>query len=139
MDSSEYFVDATFQKCDARAYLYGATHQGFFESLFPTFSRLGLRLSPHGFMCAAIRRKAEEIKSKIGLKPEYNGKIPLYVTGHSLGGALAALFYARLRKGHDLDDICDVRDAYTFGCPGVGDTDFAMGYARYISLHCEND
>jgi hypothetical protein len=82
-------------------------------------------------MCAAIRTKVEEIKKAITLAPEYNGKIPLYVTGHSLGGALAALFYTRLRKGGDLDDVCDVRDAYTYGCPGVGDTDFAMGYTRF--------
>ena len=48
LDYSEYIVDATFQKTDARAYLHGAVHQGFFNSLFPTFSRLGLRFSPHG-------------------------------------------------------------------------------------------
>jgi hypothetical protein len=47
-DYSEYIVDATFEKCDARAYLHGAAHQGFFYSLFPSFSRLGLRFSPHG-------------------------------------------------------------------------------------------
>jgi hypothetical protein len=66
------------------------------------------------------------------MNPDFKGKIPLYVTGHSLGGALASLFYYRLRKACDLDDICDVRDAYVFGCPGVGDTDFAMGFARYV-------
>jgi Lipase (class 3) len=82
-------------------------------------------------MCSAIRTKAEEIKKVVKLAPEWNGKIPLYITGHSLGGALASLFYFRLRKGQDLDDVCDVRDTYVFGCPGVGDTDFAMGYARY--------
>jgi hypothetical protein len=85
-------------------------------------------------MCSAIRAKVDEIKQKIDLSPEYNGKIPLYVTGHSLGAALASLFYYRLRKGHDLDDVCDVRDTYTYGCPGLGDTDFAMGYARYAIL-----
>jgi predicted lipase len=82
-------------------------------------------------MCSAIRAKVAEIKAKIDLRPDYNGRIPLYIAGHSLGGALASLFYYRLRKGHDLDDICDVRDTYVYGCPGVGDTDFAMGYARY--------
>lgn len=83
-------------------------------------------------MCAAIRTKVEEIKKRISLKPEYNGKIPLYVTGHSLGAALASLFYFRLRRGHDLDDVCDVRDAYVYGCPGTGDIDFAMGYAKSL-------
>jgi len=84
-------------------------------------------------MCAAIRTKVEEIKNKISLTPEFNGKIPLYITGHSHGGAIASLFYSRLRKGHDLDDVCDVRDAYVYGCPGIGDTDFAMGYARSLN------
>jgi hypothetical protein len=148
-DYSEYIVDATFEKCDARAYLHGAAHQGFFYSLFPSFSRLGLRFSPHGvptrsstfpvfskgadlqIMCASIRTKCEELKKKMNLSPNSQGKIPLYITGHSLGGALASLFYCRLRKGKDLDDVCDVRDTYVYGCPGVGDTDFAMGYASY--------
>jgi predicted lipase len=75
----------------------------------------------------------------MNLSPDSHGKIPLYITGHSLGGALASLFYSRLRKGKDLDDVCDVRDTYVYGCPGVGDTDFAMGYASYLpsslSLH----
>jgi hypothetical protein len=53
-DYSEYIVDATLQKTDARAYLYGQAHQGFFESLFPTFSRLGLRFSPHGVSSPAL-------------------------------------------------------------------------------------
>lgn len=81
-------------------------------------------------MCAAIRSKVTEIKSKTKLNPDLNGKIPLYVTGHSLGGALASLFFCRLRKGRDLDDVCELRDTYTFGCPAVGDTDFATGFER---------
>lgn len=81
-------------------------------------------------MCSAIRTKVQEMKEILDLKPEYKGKIPLWVTGHSLGGALASLFYVRLQKGHDLDDVCSLRDCYTYGCPGIGDTDFAMGYAR---------
>jgi predicted lipase len=86
------------------------------------------------FMCAAIRTKAREIKSVTTLNPKLNGKIPLYVTGHSLGAALASLFYTRLRKGGDLDDVCDLCDAYVYGCPAVGDTDFAMGYTRSFFL-----
>ena len=45
--------------------------------------------------------------------------LPLYITGHSLGGALAALASARLRPS-DRIAAC-----YTFGCPRVGDTEFA--------------
>jgi predicted lipase len=84
-------------------------------------------------MCSAIRQKVSEIKEAVELNLDLNGKIPLYVTGHSLGGALATLFYCRLRKGKDLDDICELRDAYTYGCPAVGDTDFATGYERSLN------
>ncbi len=45
--------------------------------------------------------------------------LPLYVTGHSLGGALAAIASARLRPS-DRIAAC-----YTFGCPRVGDAEFA--------------
>ncbi len=45
--------------------------------------------------------------------------LPLYITGHSLGGALAAIACARLRPS-DRIAAC-----YTFGCPRVGDTEFA--------------
>ena len=46
-------------------------------------------------------------------------ELPLYVTGHSLGGALAAIASARIRPSDR------VAACYTFGCPRVGDTEFA--------------
>lgn len=45
--------------------------------------------------------------------------LPLYVTGHSLGGALAAVASTRIRPS-DRIAAC-----YTFGCPRVGDGEFA--------------
>ena len=48
-----------------------------------------------------------------------DSSLPLYITGHSLGGALAAIASARLRPS-DRIAAC-----YTFGCPRVGDTEFA--------------
>ena len=46
-------------------------------------------------------------------------ELPLYVTGHSLGGALAAIASARIRPSDR------VAACYTFGCPRVGDTEFS--------------
>jgi len=44
--------------------------------------------------------------------------LPLYITGHSLGGALAAIASTRIRPS-DRIAAC-----YTFGCPRVGDGEF---------------
>lgn len=46
--------------------------------------------------------------------------LPLYITGHSLGGALAAVASMRIRRG-DRIAAC-----YTFGCPRVGDGEFVL-------------
>jgi triacylglycerol lipase len=52
---------------------------------------------------------------------------PLFLTGHSLGGALAILSAAQLQLcGHPVDGI------YTFGCPRIGDRQFAMQYNRRL-------
>ena len=56
------------------------------------------------------------MKKKIPIDPAFKGKMPS--------------FYTRLRKGHDLDDVCNVRDTYVFRCPGVGDTGFCYGICQ---------
>ena len=48
---------------------------------------------------------------------------PLWVTGHSLGGALATLAVDRLT-----DERMDVSGLYTYGQPRVGDRDFAKQF-----------
>ena len=47
----------------------------------------------------------------------------LYCAGHSLGGALATLTAWRFTTEH----------VYTFGCPRVGDEEFAYNYPTYYS------
>ncbi len=59
---------------------------------------------------------------------------PVFVTGHSLGGALATLAAVRL-----LDSGCDVRAVYTFGSPRVGDLDFYDGYHPVTYRFVNND
>ncbi len=49
---------------------------------------------------------------------------PLFVTGHSLGAALACLAVARLRLERDEP----VQGLYTFGQPRTGDRDFARAF-----------
>ncbi|CAG8487694.1 796_t:CDS:2 [Acaulospora morrowiae] len=56
-------------------------------------------------------------------------KVNLWITGHSLGGGLATLFYARLLKVKlgKLKVDCELRDTVTFASPAVGDIHFAAG------------
>jgi triacylglycerol lipase len=49
--------------------------------------------------------------------------MPLWVTGHSLGGAMATLASVRL-----MSEGYDVRAVYTYGSPRVGDRDFRDCY-----------
>ena len=50
----------------------------------------------------------------------YDGQVPIWVTGHSLGGALATLAASQLRLNANLP----VQGLYTFGQPRVGDRKF---------------
>ena len=52
------------------------------------------------------------------------GSRPLWLTGHSLGAALATLAGARLRDG----DLNTGQAVYTYGSPRVGDHEFARLY-----------
>ncbi len=52
-----------------------------------------------------------------------NNNQSLFITGHSLGAALATLAAARLQTAGQL-----VQGVYTFGCPRVGDQAFCRGF-----------
>ena len=57
-----------------------------------------------------------------------NSNKPVYVTGHSLGGALATLCAYRLQK---VDGI-HVSGVYTFGAPRVGNSEFKEEYNKIL-------
>lgn len=54
---------------------------------------------------------------------------PLWITGHSLGGALAALCFARIPQAKGI---------YTFGAPRVGDSDFVDLFKDRCAWRIEN-
>ncbi|KAF8927861.1 hypothetical protein BGZ58_010069 [Dissophora ornata] len=95
---NEYLLDVTIQRVDASEYLYGEVHKGFYESLFPDAKPLNCyedmtydQNNPFNTIMATIFETARISKHKTG-KP-----VNLWLTGHSLGGALAALVMARLQ------------------------------------------
>jgi len=84
--------------------LQGGTrvHTGFFQAYWPIRDRL-----------------FATVVSLLKKKPR-----PVYVTGHSLGGALALMATAELAN-HDEAFVRDsIAACYTFGCPRAGDSSF---------------
>lgn len=57
----------------------------------------------------------------------HEGQAPIWITGHSLGGALAVLAAAQLHS------VQPVQGLYTFGQPRVGDREFAKSVSRTLA------
>ncbi|CAG8587688.1 632_t:CDS:2 [Paraglomus occultum] len=129
----DFLVDALFQRCDARPFLFGDVHEGFYTSLFPeshASARSNLA-SPYFTIMKGIRAKALEIKQATAPN---KAPVNIWITGHSLGAGLATLFYSRLLLSpEDLGPNAILRDAYLFGTPAVGDSDFAAQFAAHSS------
>ncbi|ORE03889.1 alpha/beta-hydrolase [Rhizopus microsporus var. microsporus] len=125
---SEFLVDATLQRTDARAYLFGSAHEGFYDSLFPAHSDDEDGKDPYFAIQTAVVERAKQIRSALGT----NDPVQLWVTGHSLGAAMGSLLFARwLKCPEDIEPYCCLRDCYVLGTPAVGDSDFASMFASY--------
>jgi len=129
IDVSEWLVDINLLRTDGRPYLSGEVHEGFLNRLFEPHrphkvQQESKQPKPESTYFAVIKKLnliAEQVKSDKSVELPLN----LWVTGHSLGAALATLFYARLCAEDDLNGI-RLAGAYTFGCPRAGNYDFAM-------------
>ncbi|CAG8437459.1 9536_t:CDS:10 [Acaulospora morrowiae] len=138
----EWLSNLTFQSVDARSYLFGQVHRGFYNYLFPMDGRRYAQTSrnfPYKRIIYTIKAKADEIRSYWN-KKGLDRKVNLWITGHSLGGGLATLFYARLLKVEldILKDVCELRDTVTFASPAVGDSHFAVELNFCINKLSEN-
>lgn len=80
-------------------------HEGFQDALYPAVMQLSLHVSEMG-------------------------PLPIWVTGHSLGGALANIFSAML-----LEHGLPLAGLYTYGSPRVGDKKFDAAMARAFRAH----
>ncbi|MFN5514748.1 MAG: lipase family protein, partial [Cyanobacteriota bacterium] len=61
---------------------------------------------------------------------ELNPAVPCYVTGHSLGAALAVL--CALDLAVNLPDLAPQLQLYSYACPRVGDPTFARLHAQRV-------
>jgi hypothetical protein len=86
-------------------------HQGFYNAFIALDDANMPREKRSGSF--GLQRKIEEVKQAT------NGKVPIYITGHSLGGALAQIASAVF--GDDQIAAC-----YTFGSPRVGNAYFDL-------------
>jgi len=99
----------------------GRTHKGFDKALDSVWSRITQTLE----------------------KVHQYGQ-PLWITGHSLGGALAVLAAARLTLDIDQNVYKSINGLYTFGQPRVGDRVFVKALdneikPRYFRFVNDND
>eukprot|EP00887_Chlorella_sp_A99_P003551 scaffold7.g3551.t1 len=95
---------------DAPQYAY--VHGGFFSSYNAS------SLAPN------VTRAVRELMAQ-------HPRAPVYVTGHSLGGAMATICAMDIRLNLGASDV----RVFTFGSPRVGNSIFAEWFRREIALH----
>ncbi|PWN47715.1 alpha/beta-hydrolase [Violaceomyces palustris] len=133
IEFKEWVLDFTYSWTDPRNWLpnYGRMHKGFYESLFPPdVSDLPGNRTPYDTIRLAVQFISEYLS-----RNSPDRMVNLYVTGHSLGTALASTFYARavgfpqdFGKSSKGENLVRVRDAYCFATPIFGDPDCVKAF-----------
>ncbi|SPO26013.1 uncharacterized protein UTRI_02287 [Ustilago trichophora] len=135
VEFKEWAIDFTFDYTDGRGWLPGFTkvHAGFYNQIFPQ------KLN-HATGAFLIPRSAL-LSARLSADPYdlVQDHVNLYVTGHSLGAALASVFYSRAiasPKDFGLNEEGGqqvfVRDAYCFGTPILGDPDCISAFNQAV-------
>ncbi|KAM0746360.1 alpha/beta-hydrolase [Meredithblackwellia eburnea MCA 4105] len=129
---AEILVDANISRTPAGAFFgAGTAHEGFYSGLFPENTG---GADAYSTIRAHLKHTASELRRKstnpiTGQSP----KVPLWVSGHSLGSALAGLIFARfLESPEDLGDDIELRDCYLFGTPRLGDGNFCSAFEKNL-------
>jgi hypothetical protein len=124
-DLSEWLTDVMMMKIRPQGdVLPGQVHEGFYNT-FQWDTPRGAGWSRHHCAIDGIFKLLNET-----VMPRVHSSdksINLWITGHSLGAALATVFLSHLtyHEGSPLDPKFKLRGAYTFGSPRVGDSTFA--------------
>lgn len=87
-----------------------------------TDARAGMISAIEGSAHRGFIHAYQSVEQDIEKSIEKLGDLPLYITGHSLGAALATLATQRLEQNHAFRD--QIAACYTFGSPRVGNTEF---------------
>ncbi|WP_437522443.1 hypothetical protein WME79_31635 [Sorangium sp. So ce726] len=139
-----WLTDASFEPDRCRA--WGAVHGSLYRSLRPMERYIAFRLKRAMSAQSVVDQKSELVSVDAPVcsdamgEPLKSGLKALYITGHSLGGAMAALAAAELFEDEAHEDIRDVvRGIYTYGQPRIGDEVFARrcqdAYGRLLFRH----
>jgi hypothetical protein len=97
---ADFMTDIDFLPTDDQFGIPGKMHRGFYKLLFDT----------------------DNYTIVLRVIDSYPEDTPLVITGHSLGGGLASLFYAYLKTvRHDSPRQVEL---FTFGCPRSGNKEF---------------
>jgi pimeloyl-ACP methyl ester carboxylesterase len=85
----------------------------------------------HRGFANALNSILDDVRAKVSLHAQVNGvwKKPVWLTGHSLGGALAVLAAFRLKQ-----EKHGVQGIYTFGQPAVGGEEFIEQITTELAL-----
>ncbi|KLO15955.1 alpha/beta-hydrolase [Schizopora paradoxa] len=133
-DFKEWRTDFTFQMAHAREWINGFSrvHQGFLEKIFP--DKINAR-TPYDTILKAI----DVVSTRLRQNKGEDTKINVWITGHSLGCALASVAYARMvNEARELGPNVRVRDAYLFAAPIVCDVDSAGAFNNRMN-HFSNE
>lgn len=77
-----------------------------------------LKNGKHRGFNQAYKNVSDSVRAYINMPLQ--GNLPLYITGHSLGAAIAVIATQDL----DPDNLNNLAACYTFGCPRVGNAEF---------------
>jgi hypothetical protein len=84
----------------------------------------------NGRVHSGFRMAYESVAQEIEESVLQLGHIPLYITGHSLGAALATIATQRLEHNPRIQEM--IAACYTFGSPRVGDQQYDMAFKSPI-------
>jgi len=93
-------------------------------------SKDGMKGAVHKGFYLSYKALNNFVENSIEESLKKSPKKPIFITGHSLGGAIGHLTMYNLLSTKNLSFRSNLKAIYTFGSPRVGNKDFAMDYSQ---------